>query len=301
MGGVARLRPSGSAAYGRDRPGRSRSTARSGFGLIEAIVALAIAGLVLAAVTELAGRTLRSWDRGFATVAAVERTDIGLGRLATDLTNLLPVPLATADDGAVLFAGDSRGLSFTALTPLGRTEDGIAIVEMAIEGGADGIALVRRTRLDRDAAIRDGDRVVLIAGRLDLTFAYRDHAGRRLDTWSRPGEVPSGVIVSLRGDRSRGGGLPAEVLLPIPVDIAVGCLVHAPGVGDPETPPGANPAAATPGRPTAAPTGQATADQPSASDGDAETKRRCRTGPGNGAGGKSPSPGVEPPEPGGSK
>lgn len=197
---------------------------RAGFGLIEAIVALAIAGLVLAAVTELAGRTLRSWNGGFATVAAVERTDIAIGRLGADLASLLPISLITADDPAILFAGDEKAMSFMALTPFDRTGDGIAVVEIAIETAGDGVALVRRLRRGRDAGLRDGDRVVLSSGRYDLAFAYRDRAGRRVERWTRPGEVPHGVIVTLKGDRAS-GGLPAEVLLPIPVDVAISCLI----------------------------------------------------------------------------
>jgi general secretion pathway protein J len=149
----------------------SRSGARAGFGLLEAILALAIAGLVLAAVTEIAGRTLRSWNAGFGTTAAVERTDVALGRIAADLASALPVRLVTADDPAILFVGDGRGMAFTAVTPLDRSHDGIAVVEIGVETTSGGAALTRRLRRGRDVALRDGDRVVLLSGPLDLAFA----------------------------------------------------------------------------------------------------------------------------------
>lgn len=218
-------------AMPRDLPHHRPATvtgARAGFGLIEAIVALAVAGLVLAAITEVAGRTLRSWSSGLGTVAAIERSDVALGRMARDLSGLLPIRLATGDDPTVLFAGDARGMAFMALTPVDRTEDGIAIVEIGIEPSGDGAVLTRRMRRARDAGLRDGDRVVLLSGRVDLAFSYRDKAGRRVDRWSRPGEVPKGVVVTLRGSRAEGGGLPVEVMLPIPVQVAVSCLIEAP-------------------------------------------------------------------------
>jgi general secretion pathway protein J len=226
------------------RPDRARrrwrdgDAPRAGFGLIEAILALAIAGLVLAAVTEIAGRTLRSWNAGFAAVAAVERTDVALGRISADLASLLPVRLATADDPNILFAGDAQGMAFTALTPFDRSNDGIAVVEIGVETSGDGAVLSRRLRRGRDRALRSGDRVVLLSGPLDLAFSYRDQAGRRLATWTKPGEVPRGVIVTLRGRRG-GGGLPVEVMVPIPVAIAVSCLIEVP---EPSTPKARQPA-----------------------------------------------------------
>jgi general secretion pathway protein J len=252
---------------------------RAGFGLLEAILALAIAGLVLAAVTEIAGRALRSWNGGFATVAAVERTDLALDRIAADLSALLPVSLATAGDPDILFAGDERGMAFTAVTPFDRGNEGIAVVEIGVEGTSGGAVLTRRLRRGRDAALRSGDRVVLLSGALDLGFSYRDQAGLRVNRWTRPGEVPRGVIVTLKGPRG-GGGLPVEVMLPIPVAISVSCLAdtaarepteaaqrqEASGAG---RPPPHDPSTGQPSIETAEPTPQA---EPS------HGPRRCATG-----------------------
>lgn len=278
------------------RPTRFRRTplgSRAGFGLIEAIVALAIAGLVLAAVTEMVGRMLRTWDRGFATLAAVERTDVALGRIGADLAALLPISLATADDPNILFAGDARGMSFTAVTPFDRSHEGIAIVEIAVEGSGDGAVLVRRLRRGRDAPLRDGDRVVLLSGRLDLGFSYRDQTGERVDRWSRPGEVPRGVVVTLTG--GRGGGLPVEVMLPIPVAISVSCLAKPPGESvdapqDQNAPTGApRPPRAAPPQPGAGETDtQSEPGDPPPVESAEDRAKRCATGP---AATKAPPPG----------
>ena len=259
---------------------RSRAAARAGFGLVEAIVALAIAGLVLAAVTEIAGRTLRSWSSGFTAMAAVERTDIALGRISADLAALLPVRLATAVDPATLFVGDERGMAFTALTPVDREHEAIAVVEIGIEKLGDGAALTRRTRRGRDAALREGDRVVLLSGPLDLGFAYRDRTGARLATWTRPGEVPVGVVVTLKGPRE-GGGLPVEVMLPIPVTVSVACLIEVPATAAPARSPGEPPAKATAEDPQAE-NGQPPAAAPE------DRRRRCAVGPGGSTGETSP-------------
>lgn len=247
----------------------------AGFGLVEAIVALAIAGLVLAAITEIAGRTLRSWNRGLSTVAAVERSDIALGRLAADLAGLLPVPLANADTPEILFAGDEHGMAFTALTPIDRSNDALAVVEIGIEAGRDGAVLTRRLRRGRDLGLRDGDRVVLLSGRLDLAFSYRDQKGRRVARWSAPGEVPRGVVVTLVGGRE-GGGMPVEIVLPVPVAISVSCLLP-PAEATPTVDPGSapQPRGATP----SAPTGEGEAQVEPTKDDEATRRRRCATGP----------------------
>jgi len=261
------------------RDGTTRPTsAEAGFGLIEAILALAIAGMVLAAVTEIAGRTLTSWDRGLASVAAVERTDVAIGRIGADLATLLPVSLPTADDPSVLFAGDERGLAFTAVTPLDRTNDGIAIVEIGVEGSGDGAVLVRRLRRGRDVPLRDGDRVVLLSGALDFGFSYRDQSGQRSARWAKPGEVPRGVIVTLKSERG-GGGLPVEVMLPIPVAVSVSCLVQATAAPD-QKPPEGEPAARQPNLAGTAPNGAPDVWGPAGKP--VDRSRRCATGPSGG-------------------
>lgn len=252
------------------------ASSRAGFGLIEAIVALAVAGLVLAAVTELAGRTLRGWNRGFSTVAAIERTDIALGRLGRDLAGLVPMRLATADDPAILFAGDERAMAFTAHTPLDRTDDGLAIVEYAVEATGGTTALVRRLRRGREVGLRDGDRIVLLAGRLDLAFAYRDQSGQRVSRWAKQGEVPRGVVVTLVGTRE-GGGLPVEVMLPIPVAISVSCLLpDASADPNEEAPPPGEPPTVRRGAGPGAPPEDPAAAPPAAAGARA---KRCATGP----------------------
>lgn len=271
---------------------------RAGFGLLEAILALAIAGLVLAVVTEIAGRTLRSWNAGFATMAAVERTDIALGRIAADLAALLPVRLITADDPAILFTGDGQAMAFTAVTPVDRDHEAIAVVEIGVEAVGSGAVLTRRLRRDRDAALRDGDRVVLLSGPLDLAFAYRDQAGRRVETWARPGEVPRGVIVTLKGPPA-GGGLPVEVMLPIPVAIAVSCLVEVPAAmpqGDPNRSLGRRVGGAGEAVAPGAPTGVRAGARERRDD----RRRRCATGPGAGTS-RAASPTGEPPATGGER
>ena len=277
---------------------RTSGGARAGFGLIEAILALAIAGLVLAAVTEIAGRTLRSWNGGFTAMAAVERTDIALGRIAADLAASLPVRLATADDPATLFVGDGRGMTFTAVTPIDRSHEAIAVVEIGIEALGDGAALTRRARRGREATLRDGDRVVLLSGPLDLAFSYRDRAGRRTSTWTRPGEVPAGVIVTLKGPRE-GGGLPVEVMLPIPVAISISCLIEVPTAAAERPrpnrappPPGGADAPPPPGGADAAPPPEVPATNPE------ERQRRCPAAPAGATADAPPSsPPARPPGP----
>lgn len=65
--------------------GAARHSRRRGFTLVEAIAALALMGLLLAALSTITGQWLPTWRRGFGVLQSWETLDVGLERLTADL------------------------------------------------------------------------------------------------------------------------------------------------------------------------------------------------------------------------
>ncbi len=192
-------------------------------------MALAVGGAVLAAVTEVVGRTLVRWTRGFDTLGRIERVDRALDRIGRDLDGLVAAP-GVSSDPTTVFVGAPDRFAFLARTALSQSEDGLAVVDVAVGGGPDRGGVTRGwRRLDGGGT----GRTRLGGDGLDVAFAYVDHRGRRSADWSRKGEVPAGVVVAMRGP-ARLGGLPSEILLPIRARLSVSCLAgRLTGIGAP--------------------------------------------------------------------
>jgi len=63
----------------------SRRDGERGFTLIEAIIALALMGLVLSALASITAQWLPNWNRGIGRIQLGETIDIALQRISADL------------------------------------------------------------------------------------------------------------------------------------------------------------------------------------------------------------------------
>ena len=73
-------------------PQRLDRTAMAGFTLIEALVATALMGLILAALATITAQWLPNWNRGVVRVQRNEQVALGLERLASDLAAAQFIP-----------------------------------------------------------------------------------------------------------------------------------------------------------------------------------------------------------------
>ena len=113
-----------------------------GFTLIEALVALALTGLVLSALANLTAQWLPNWNRGLDRIQRSEMVGITLQRLADDLADALPVP-ASASDMGPFFSGSEQSITFvrTALGPNAGPE--LDVVHLGETTDKAGLATVR--------------------------------------------------------------------------------------------------------------------------------------------------------------
>src|ERR1700752_3985313 len=89
-----------------------------GFTLIEAIVALALMGLVLSALASITAQWLPNWNRGIGRIQRGEAIGIALQRIAEDLAAAEYTP-ANRDSRRPLFDGTELSITFvrTAMGP----------------------------------------------------------------------------------------------------------------------------------------------------------------------------------------
>jgi prepilin-type N-terminal cleavage/methylation domain-containing protein len=202
---------------------RRRNSARSGFTLIETMVALAIAAAVFAVIAEFAGRTLHNWSRGGSTIAAMEMLTRGLGRLGTDLSKALPMSPPGTDGATVYFIGDATHLMFAAATGFGVGDRGLELININAVTDRDDFQLIRSRAPVANPPPQFRDPVVLLRGRMSVRFGYRDKDGNTVDSWTKKAELPSAVTVAVFGPNGA-PVFPAAVVLPVPVNFSVDCF-----------------------------------------------------------------------------
>lgn len=195
----------------------------AGFTLLEVLVALAVAGAIFAVVAEFAGRALRNWNRGEATIAAMEMVTRGLGRLGADLTLAVPMSPPGSDNSTVYFIGDPSRLLFVAATGFGAGDRGLELLNVAAVNERDDLILVRHRGPVANPPPPLRDPVVLLRGRIGLRFSYRDRDGRTVATWTNRRELPAAVVVELFG-LAQTPLFPVPLILPIAVNFSADCL-----------------------------------------------------------------------------
>mgnify|MGYP002757322212 CR=1 FL=1 len=188
--------------------------AEAGFTLLEALVAVALMGLILSALGAVTAQWLSNWNRGLFRIQRNEKLAIVLDRLVADLSAAEYVSGNRANSSP-LFEGDETGVTFvrSALGP--NTRPGLEFIRIAEIADPGGPLLVR-TRAPfvpmpaGDLAIDQipfGDPVVLLRPPFRVVFSYAKAASGKWDAiWRDQGVLPGVVRVSL--GEINGDGVP---------------------------------------------------------------------------------------------
>jgi general secretion pathway protein J len=174
-------------------------------------------------LAQFSSESVRNWNRGESTIASMEMLTRGLGRLGTDLTLALPMRPPGTDTPNVLFRGDPDRIQFVAATGFGAGDHGLELISVSVIKDEDGIALVRERAPVTSVPTPFRDPVVLLRGRLQVQFAYRDDAGQTAVSWMDRPQLPRSVGVYVYS----ANGLPVfpvPVQLNLPTNLGVGCF-----------------------------------------------------------------------------
>ena len=226
------------------RSASKRSSARAGFTLIEMLAALAIAGAIFAVISEFTGRLLLNWNRSDSVISVMEMVTRGLGRLGTDLALALPMSPPGTDGSTTYFIGDSKHIIFVAATGFGLGDRGLELLDFSMVDNKDDFYLVRQRAPVTNPPTQMRDPVVLLHGRMQVRFVYRDSAGKYLDAWTQRPDLPTAVGVQVIG--ASGPIFPRPLIFPVPVNFSVDCLNSEDGDKPPRCDSSQTPQAQTP-------------------------------------------------------
>jgi general secretion pathway protein J len=205
-----------------------RPSSEAGFTLIEALVALALTGLLLSALATLTAQWLPNWNRGLDRIQNNEGVAIAMQRIAADLSAAEYVPPGR-EHKKPLFEGSELSVMFvrTALGP--NAGIGLDIVQIG-ETTDRGRLVTVRTRapfaplppgVSPSEQIHATDPVVLLHAPLRLSFAYAGPDRIFHDDWHDQDKLPRAIMLTLR-EATSDRVLSVSTVTPVHVDAAAG-------------------------------------------------------------------------------
>ena len=192
------------------RPLARAQRSDAGFTMFEALIAIALMGLILGALATVTAQWMPNWTRGLVQVQRNEQVAIALDRLVADLSAAEYVS-PNRSTNAPLFRGAELAVTFvrSALGPNSRP--GLEIVQIAETTDSRGPALVRMRApfvllptgdLSLDP-IPFADPVVLLRAPFRVAFAYAGPDGQWTNNWRNSGELPAAVRFDVRDAERR--------------------------------------------------------------------------------------------------
>jgi general secretion pathway protein J len=206
-----------------------RRSGVAGFTLLEALVAVTLMGMILAALGSITAQWLPSWNRGFMRVQRGELFAVALNRLAADLAAAEFVT-ANRDSKLPVFEGAPTAVTLVRSAVGPNTEPGLEVVRIAEATDRQGIALVRtRTPFapfgtgDVSASqLSFTDPVVLLRAPFRVSFSYSSGDGAWQDTWQKASQLPAAVRFLVR-DATTGRTLAISSATMVHVELPPGC------------------------------------------------------------------------------
>ena len=199
--------------------------ARAGFTLLEALVATALMGLILAALATITAQWLPNWNRGVVGVQRDDQIALGLDRLSADLAAAQFIPINGATQ-TPFFDGTNRSVTFvrTAIGP--NQSPGLHFVRFAEVDSKEGPILVRtQARFVPDDRIKPAftDPVVLLRAPYRLSFSYAAADRVWQPEWRQHIQLPQSIKMTVR-DANTQQTLPISTATLIHASVPVACI-----------------------------------------------------------------------------
>jgi general secretion pathway protein J len=219
--------------------GLRRVRAMRGFTLLEALVAVALTGLVLGMIGTVTAQWLPAWSLGFARLQRADLVALAAERMAADLASAEFVSLDPKSQRAS-FDGTPTAVAFVRSRLGPNAEKGLEIIKIAEEEEAKGSVVVRSRApfaLIGQASGGSGataftDRIALLRHPYRVTFAFADATKLWRGVWRDMSVLPTAVRISIVDEsKSRAPFLSTVALLHVSIAAvcsrtpsAFGCL-----------------------------------------------------------------------------
>ncbi len=182
-----------------------RRAGEAGFTLIEALVALALTGLVLSALANITSQWMPNWNRGMDRIQRSEAIGLALERIGADLAAAEYVS-ANREQRQPLFDGSELSVMFvrTALGPNARP--GLDVVRIGETTDQREFITVRSRApfgpLPQAASLSEqiqfGDPVALFRAPFRLSFSYAGRDRVWKSSWHNADRLPAQVMLTVR-------------------------------------------------------------------------------------------------------
>ena len=206
------------------RPRNDRET-KAGFTLLEALVATALMGLILATLVTITAQWLPNWNRGLVNAQRGEQIALGLDRLSADLEAAQFVPI-NGETHSPFFDGGNRSVTFVR-TVLGPNRlPGLDFIRIAEIVGEQGPVLVRsRAPFVPNGSVQPNftDPVVLLRAPYQLSFSYAGADRVWRHTWQQQIQLPTSIKMIVR-DTATQQTLPISTAIRVHVELPATCV-----------------------------------------------------------------------------
>ncbi|MGH6853585.1 MAG: PulJ/GspJ family protein [Methylocella sp.] len=246
---------------------RRLGSGAGGFTLLEALVAVALMGFILATLATVTAQWMPSWKAGFDRVQRADLLGLGLDRIVADLAAAEFVSSGGANP-RLLFEGAPSSATFVRSAIGPNASAGLEIVRLAETDGERGRVLVRsRTPFApvTAQALDEGELeftnpIVLVRPPFHISFAFAGRDRIWQETWHDVSQLPNAVRVTVR-DAVTNQILPASTAALLNVNAPAACVRSAGTACGGQNNGGANPNGPGTAAPGAAQPGQAPAPQ----------------------------------------
>ncbi|MGJ5180160.1 PulJ/GspJ family protein [Bradyrhizobium oligotrophicum] len=171
---------------------------QAGFTLVEALVALALMGLLISALAAITAQWMPNWNRGLLRIQRNESLSVALDRISADIAAAEFIR-PDGETKSVLFDGSETSVSFVRVALGVRSGRGLDVVRIAEAGEGDGAVLTRKRAAFAPGSARPlADPVVLLQAPYRVSFAYAGADRNFVPAWRASETLPAAVRVTVR-------------------------------------------------------------------------------------------------------